>query len=252
MDQLKGKVALIAGAGGSIGSAIAGLFAQHGASLSVVDIDLSTVRVLAEEVDSPATPAIAIACDVTSPESTLAAVEATVERFGRLDTLVACTAAEIPRTRVVDLDPDAWRHMIDVTLTGSFLLCRAAIPPMIASGGGAVILVASQLGRVGSPGQAAYCASKGGVIQLARTLALEHGRDGLRINTLSPGAIASNRLRRRYGSDEAAEAALASRHAIGRLGHPREIAAAALFLASDNCPFMTGSDLVVDGGYTAA
>jgi NAD(P)-dependent dehydrogenase (short-subunit alcohol dehydrogenase family) len=160
-----------------------------------------------------------------------------------------------PRTTPVGLCPKTsladWERVVAVNLTGAFLLCRAALPPMIASGGGSVILIASQLGRVGSPGRAAYCATKGALIQLAKVMAIDHAAQNIRVNAISPGAVETERLIRRYGSFEAARAALASKHLPGRLGQPSEIAAAAVFLASDEASFVTGADLLVDGGYTA-
>lgn len=122
---------------------------------------------------------------------------------------------------------------------------------MIAGGGGSIILIASQLGRVGSAGRAAYCATKGALIQLAKVMAVDHAEQNIRVNTLSPGAVETERLTRRYGSFEAARAALGPKHVQRRLGQPSEIAAAALFLASGEASFVTGSDLLVDGGYTA-
>ena len=141
-----------------------------------------------------------------------------------------------------------WERMLAVNLTGSFLLCRAVLPLMIAGGGGSIILIASQLGRVGSAGRAAYCATKGALIQLAKVMAIHHADQNIRVNTLSPGAVETERLLRRYSSFAAASEALGPKHLFGRLG---EIATAAVFLASDAASFVTGGDLLVDGGYTA-
>jgi len=122
---------------------------------------------------------------------------------------------------------------------------------MIARGGGSIILIASQLGRVGSPGRPAYCATKGALIQLAKVLAADHAAQGIRANTLSPGAVETRRMLRRWKTMEEARAVMAPKHLLGRLGQPDEIAQAALYLASDASRFMTGSDLLIDGGYTA-
>jgi NAD(P)-dependent dehydrogenase (short-subunit alcohol dehydrogenase family) len=138
-----------------------------------------------------------------------------------------------------------------VNLTGSFLLSRAALPYMIEGGGGSIIFIASQLGRVGSAGRAAYCATKGALIQLAKVMAIDHAGQNVRVNTLSPGGVETQRTLQRYGSFEAGRQTLGPKHLLGRLGQPQEIAAAALFLASDASSFVTGSDLLVDGGYTA-
>ena len=122
---------------------------------------------------------------------------------------------------------------------------------MIAGGGGSIILIASQLGRVGSAGRAAYCATKGALIQLAKVMAIDHAAQNVRVNTLSPEAVETQRILHRYGSFESAREKLGAKHLLGRLGQPEEIASAAVFLASDAASFVTGSDLLVDGGYTA-
>ena len=122
---------------------------------------------------------------------------------------------------------------------------------MIAGGGGSIIHIASQMGRVGAPGRPAYCAAKGALIQLAKVMALDHAGDNVRVNSLSPGAVETGRMLYRHGTMERARAASVPKHPIGRLGQPEEIAQAALFLASDASSFVTGSDLLVDGGYTA-
>ena len=138
-----------------------------------------------------------------------------------------------------------------MNLTGSFLLSRAVLPSMIAGGGGSIIFIASQLGRVGSAGRAAYCATKGALIQLAKVMAIDHAAQNIRVNTLSPGGVETQRTLNRYGSFAAARQTLGAKHLLGRLGRPDEIAGAAVFLASDAASFVTGSDLLVDGGYTA-
>jgi NAD(P)-dependent dehydrogenase (short-subunit alcohol dehydrogenase family) len=152
---------------------------------------------------------------------------------------------------VLELDEAAWDRVIRVNLTGAFLMAKATIPAIIARGGGSIILIASQLGRVGSPGRPAYCATKGALIQLAKVLAADHAAQGIRANTLSPGAVETRRMLRRWKTMEEARAVMAPKHLLGRLGQPDEIAQAALYLASDASRFMTGSDLLIDGGYTA-
>jgi NAD(P)-dependent dehydrogenase (short-subunit alcohol dehydrogenase family) len=173
------------------------------------------------------------------------------DAFGRLDILVSGAAPHDTGGAVTETTLADWERVVAVNLTGSFLLCRAALPLMIAGGGGSIILIASQLGRVGSAGRAAYCATKGALIQLAKVMAIDHAGENIRVNALSPGAVETARITRRYGSFEAARAAIGPKHVLGRLGQPPEIAAAAVFLASDASSFVTGSDLLVDGGYTA-
>jgi len=151
----------------------------------------------------------------------------------------------------METDLATWNKVVAVNLTSAFLMSRAVLPRMIAAGGGSIIHIASQLGSVGAPERAAYCATKGALIQLAKAMAAELAPQKVRVNTLSPGAIETRRLEFRYGDMARARAAIASKHLVDRLGQPEEIAAAALFLASDASSFMTGADLVVDGGYNA-
>jgi NAD(P)-dependent dehydrogenase (short-subunit alcohol dehydrogenase family) len=141
--------------------------------------------------------------------------------------------------------------VIRINLTGAFLMVKAAIPAMIARGGGSVIMIASQLGRVGSPARPAYCATKGALIQLAKVLAADHAAQGIRANTISPGAVATRRMLRRWKDMDDARANMGPKHLLNRIAEPEEIARAALYLASDASAFMTGSDLLIDGGYTA-
>jgi NAD(P)-dependent dehydrogenase (short-subunit alcohol dehydrogenase family) len=180
-----------------------------------------------------------------------ASCRAAVERLGGLDVLLY-GAADADRTAtVLEMDEAAWDRVVRINLTGAFLMVKAALPAMIARGGGSVILIASQLGRVGSAGRPAYCATKGALIQLAKVLATDHAAQGIRANTLSPGAIETRRMLQRWKDMDEARRMLGPKHLLGRLGQPEEIARAAVFLASDASTFMTGSDLLVDGGYTA-
>jgi NAD(P)-dependent dehydrogenase (short-subunit alcohol dehydrogenase family) len=150
---------------------------------------------------------------------------------------------------VTEIDLADWRRAIDVTLTGAMLVSRACLPHM--PRGAAILHVASQLGSVGSPGRAAYCSAKGGLIQLARVMALDHAADGIRVNSLSPGPTWTERLQAFWPDRAAAERDAGAAVPLGRLGEADEIAEAALFLASDAARFVTGTDLVVDGGYLA-
>jgi NAD(P)-dependent dehydrogenase (short-subunit alcohol dehydrogenase family) len=152
---------------------------------------------------------------------------------------------------VLEMDEAAWERVLRINLTGAFLMVKAALPAMIARGGGSVILIASQLGRVAQPARPAYCATKGALIQLAKVIAADHAAQGIRANTISPGAIETRRMLRRYKTMEDARAGMGPKHLLNRLGRPEEIARAAVYLASDASSFMTGSDLLVDGGYTA-
>jgi NAD(P)-dependent dehydrogenase (short-subunit alcohol dehydrogenase family) len=248
---LTGRVALVAGAGGGIGQAISLAFAEAGAAVACCDIDLRSAEETARLVQDAGGRATAQPCDVAVEAESGATVAAAYETFGRLDILVSGAAPYDPSGTVLETSLADWERVLAVNLTGSFLLSRAALPHMIAGGGGSIIFIASQLGRVGSGGRAAYCATKGALIQLAKVMAIDHAQQNIRVNTLSPGAVETQRTLHRYGSFEAARERLGSKHLLGRLGRPQEIAAAAVFLASDAASFVTGSDLLVDGGYTA-
>jgi NAD(P)-dependent dehydrogenase (short-subunit alcohol dehydrogenase family) len=155
-----------------------------------------------------------------------------------------------PTATVLDLDLAAWNRVFAVNVGGAYLMSRWAIPHLAAAGGGSIIHIASQLGSVGTPGRVAYCATKGALITMAKAMAADHAGQNIRVNTLSPGGVETERMMR-FGSMEKAREVLGSRHLMKRLGLPDEIAAAALFLACDASSFITGSDLLVDGGYNA-
>jgi NAD(P)-dependent dehydrogenase (short-subunit alcohol dehydrogenase family) len=250
--QLAGKAALISGAGGGICRAIALAYAKEGAAVACVDIDAASAAETARLVNEAGGRALSRVCDVASESQTMAAAEAAQQAFGRLDILVSGAAPHDPSGTVIEVTTADWQRVLDVNLTGSFLLSRAVLPAMIAGGGGSIVFIASQLGRVGSAGRAAYCATKGALVQLAKVMAIDHAPQNIRVNTLSPGGVETQRTLNRYGSFAAAHQTLGAKHPLGRLGRPDEIAGAAVFLASDAASFVTGSDLLVDGGYTAA
>jgi NAD(P)-dependent dehydrogenase (short-subunit alcohol dehydrogenase family) len=246
MGRLDGKIALVTGAGSGMGYAIVERFLKEGARVVGADLDPSSLSVLA----SPALRTCV--CDVAKAAQGAQAVALAVKEFGGLHILVNGAAVDdTPIANVVELSEADWRKAIDVNLTGCFLMAKAAVPAILASGGGNIINIASQLGSVGQRGRAAYNASKAALINLTRVMALDHATQNIRVNSLSPGAVITPRLLKRFATPAAAEKALAPAHPIGRLGRPEELAAAALFLASDEASFMTGADMVVDGGYTA-
>jgi NAD(P)-dependent dehydrogenase (short-subunit alcohol dehydrogenase family) len=178
-------------------------------------------------------------------------VRATLDAFGALHLVSSNAAVITPPTPLAELPDSEWRRAMDVNVTGSFLVCKHAIPAMIAAGGGSIILMASQMARVAYAGSAAYCTTKGALLQLAKGIALDYAGQGIRANTLSPGGIATDRQLVRFADIETAQREWGARHPLGRLGEAGEVARAALFLASEDSSFMTGADLLVDGGYSA-
>ena len=239
--SLSGKAAIITGAGGGICSAIARAFLEAGAKVASVDLKFT------QKIENT----LEIACDVSSESDTQKAVEQAAKAFGALHILVNGAAMRDPSATVTDLDLAAWNRVFAVNVGGAFLMSRWTVPHMARAGGGSIIHIASQLGTVGTAGRVAYCSTKGALITMAKAMAADHAAQKIRVNTLSPGAVETERMPLRYGTMEKARAALGPKHLLNRLGQPGEIAAAALFLASDASSFMTGADLRVDGGYNA-
>lgn len=246
MNRLKGCVVLIAGAASGIGASIAQRCMAEGARIVCADYDAGAATALADRLGASA---IGCRCDVTDAASARRAVDIAKECFGRLDGLVHNAAAPSTSATVVDLDETAWRRELDVGLTGAFLMSKFAVPLIAAGGGGSVVFIGSQFGRVATTRAVAYCAAKAGLIHLAKAMAVDHAPDKVRVNSLSPGAVATARLLRRFPDFEAANAGLGPAHLLGRIAEPDEIAAAAAFLLSSDASFVTGSDMLVDGGY---
>lgn len=246
MKRLDGKVILIAGATSGIGAAIARRCIAEGAKVVCADYDLEPAAKLAEALGPSAA---ACQCDVTNIDSAKSAVDFAEKKFSRLDGLVHNAAAPSTDATVVNLDESAWRHEIDVGLTGAFLMSKFAVPLIAASGGGSVVFIGSQFGRVATTRAVAYCAAKAGLIHLAKAMAVDHAPDKVRVNSLSPGAVATTRLLRRFADFDAANAGLGPAHLLNRIAEPEEIAAATAFLLSSDASFVTGSDMLVDGGY---
>jgi NAD(P)-dependent dehydrogenase (short-subunit alcohol dehydrogenase family) len=249
--SLTGKNAVVTGAGAGIGRAIALAFAAAGAQVACIDLDAKSAEATAAEITKTAARAIAVACDVGIESQVEAAAAEVLAAFPAIHVLLNGAAGYDPNGTVLELSLADWNRVMAVNVGGAFLVSRALLRAMIAAGGGSIIHIASQLGSVAAPRRAAYCTSKGAVIQLAKAMATDHAAQNIRVNTLSPGAVETERLVKRFGDMETARRISGPKHLLGRLGQPDEIAAAAVFLASDASRFMTGADLLVDGGYNA-
>jgi NAD(P)-dependent dehydrogenase (short-subunit alcohol dehydrogenase family) len=245
--MLTGKTAMVTGAGGGIGRAICLAFASAGAKVACLDIDLAAAE---KTAGASGNEAIAQRCDVSSETETRNAAAATVSKFKAVHILVNAAATDDRNGTILDITAEEWSRVFAVNVTGAFLMSRAVLPSMIAAGGGSIIHIASQLGRVAAPNRVAYCTSKGALIQLAKAMAVDHAGQNIRVNALSPGAVETRRLLLRYGDMARARREAGPKHLLNRLGQPEEIAQAAVFLASDAASFMTGADMLVDGGYT--
>jgi NAD(P)-dependent dehydrogenase (short-subunit alcohol dehydrogenase family) len=244
MSRLDGRIAMVTGGGSGIGAAIAIAFAEAGARLIVTDINASAAQALAAGLGNPA---LGLAHDVASETAWRAVVAAALERFGRIDVLV--NNAGIPgNDRLVEMTVDSWHHTMGINCDGVFLGMKHVVPVMPA--GGAIINMSSIYGKVGGPRHMAYATSKAAVTMMTKCAALECARDGraIRVNSLHPGYVQTPMFDR---LSEEAKRHFSDMHPLGRVGRPSEIASAALFLASDAASFMTGAELVVDGGFTA-
>ena len=251
MRRLEGKVAFVTAAGGAIAGATARLFGAEGAAMACVDIAQENVEKTAADINQAGGRAIALVCDVTDDEAVKEAVEKTVAAFGKLNVLFNAAAYSEKRHRLADMPLDMWKNVIEVNLTGMFIVARHVIPRMQAAGGGAIVNISSIYGVVGAKERPAYCAAKGGVQMLSKSIAVDYAVDNIRANSIMPGPIETPRLLARNPSIEAVVARHGARLHMNRLGKPEEIARTALFLASDEASFTSGADHFVDAGYTA-
>jgi NAD(P)-dependent dehydrogenase (short-subunit alcohol dehydrogenase family) len=252
--RLKDKVSLITGAASGIGRATALLFGQEGAKVMCADIDAEGAERVAQQIVDGGGEAASLRVDVSQAADVERMVQQTVERWGRLDVLInnAGIVFLLPLTLVQE---DQWDHLMSVNLKGVYLGCKYAIPRMVGQGKGVIVNTASIAGLRGFPTFDTYSASKGGVVQLTKVLAIEFARMNIRVNCVCPGIIDTGMLDRGVadqGMDKAEFVAMAGQaHPMGRIGRPEEVAAAILFLASEEASFITGVALPVDGGVWA-
>lgn len=249
--RLDGRVAVVTGGSGGIGAAICRLFANVGAHIACLDVDGTQADALAAEIAVDGARAIGIACDVSSESDTLAAVRRVTDELGPPAVLVNSVAAADRSGTVLEIDPDEWDQVQRVNLKGAYLMSRAVLPHMIAAGRGSIIHLSSMQAHVAFRGRVSYACTKAALLQMARVMAVDHGRQGIRVNTLSPGPVDTRRIgMRQQGQSEQERQAALDKFLFRRLGRPEEMATAALFLASDASSFFTGSELVADGGCT--
>ena len=245
-DELEGRVAIVTGAASGVGLATTALLRKRGARVVAVDISPSVQEIAGEDV-------VAVEGDAAAATTATAAVEAASSRWGRVDILVN-NAAQIVWKSIVDTTEEEWDRVMAVNVRSAFLHSRAVLPMMIEQGSGAIVSTASISGLIGLPGQAAYCASKGALVQLTRQLAVEYGPHGIRVNAVAPGAIDTPFLRSFVDAQPdpaAVEQMVMASHPLGRMAQPEEIAGAIVFLASDAAAFVTGTIFSIDGGFTA-
>ena len=247
--RLENKVALISGGARGMGATEAKLFAQEGAKVVIGDLLEEEGRRVEAEINESGGECLYMRLDVTSESEWQTVMAATLARFRTLDVLV--NNAGIFRTEGVgETTEELWDQVMEINAKGVFLGTKYAIPAMRKSGGGSIINISSRLGLVGSTGSAAYAASKGAVRLFTKSTAIQYAKDGIRANSVHPGLIETP-MTAGWLADEADIKAHSATYPLGRIGQPEDIAYAVLFLASDESSFMTGSELVIDGGSTS-
>lgn len=251
MANLQNRAALITGAGSGIGRATAVRLAQDGAKIAVADWNAETGGKTVQMIETVGGEAIFLQCDVSKVADTERIVAETVARFGQLNILVNSAAVMLEKT-VVDTTEEDWDRIVDINLKGIFFCAKHAILQFRRQqSGGVIINMASVNSFFAEGGIAAYCATKGGIAQLTRALAMDHGLEGVRVNALAPGWIETPMNAKFFALGPHIREQAGKLHAIGRIGQPEEVANAVAYLVSDEAGFITGSLLTVDGGFSA-
>ena len=247
--EFDGKVALVTGAAGGIGEAVAVSFAQKGAKVVVADIDEENGKSVVEQIQEEGGEAIFLKVDVSDHEGVKKMVEDTVDAFGRLDCAVNNAGIGGAQANTGEYAIEDWLQVIDINLNGVFYCMRYEIPQMLKQGGGAIVNMSSILGTDAFEKTSAYTASKHGVIGLTKTAALDYAKQGIRVNSVGPAFISTPMVTKGFNNEELQ--GIMALHAMGRLGEPQEVAEMVTFLCSDKASFITGGYYLVDGGYTA-
>jgi NAD(P)-dependent dehydrogenase (short-subunit alcohol dehydrogenase family) len=253
MGRVTGKVAIVTGAAaaGGLGFATARVLAREGAKVVLTDLDEAQVKHRAQELNAAGGQATAARLDVTNEDDWCKAIALTVERYGALDILVNNAGVIFPAP-AHEMTLESWNHVIDINLMGTFLGCKHAVTRMKQQGkGGSLVNVASISSLLGFVGSAAYCSSKGGVRSLSKVVALEGAPEAIRCNSVYPGLILTDLFKKKRQETPQLTEALAAKVPLGRIGEPDDIANAILFLASDESKYITGSEIIVDGGLVA-
>ena len=251
MADFDGKIALVTGGGVGIGRATALAFAREGAKVVIGNRNVESGEEVVKAIQGDGGEASFLRTDVLSEDDVQALVEHAVSTYGRLDVAFNNAGVEGLVTPLADQTDDNYRNVMDINVRGVWLSMKYQIPQMLKSGGGAIVNNSSIAGLIGFPGLGVYCASKHAVMGLTKTAALEYSAQGIRCNTVNPGAIDTSMVDRLAASLEAAKDDLSAMHPIGRMGEADEVANAVLWLCSAKASFVTGTDLCVDGAYTA-
>lgn len=245
----EGKVAFVTGAGSGIGRAAALVFAREGASVAISDIHKGRAEQTAHMVEERGGKALAMPCDVSRDDDVRAAVEKTVQAFGRLDSAFNNAGVEEKSSMTADVTVEEWDRILAINLRGVFLCMKSEIPRMLQRGGGAIVNCSSVAGLVGFEGIPAYTASKHGIVGLTKTAALDYAKSKIRVNAVCPGVIDTPMVERFIGGNPKMQEIMLALEPVGRLGKPEEIGEAVAWLCSDAASFVTGQAVAVDGGF---